>query len=297
MRIGFVGLGTMGRAMAARLVEAGHEVRVWNRSPGPAADLAARGAITVPTPADAGEGAEVLVSMLADDNATRSTVIDSGLIDALPKGAIHANMATVSVELAQDFTQLHAERGLGYVAAPVLGRANVAEAGQLQILAAGDPALLDRLEPLFSAMGSRTWMFGENPVQANAVKLAANFMIASAIGTMGEAATLAAGHGVAPSAFLEMVTSTVFAAPVYRTYGTAIAEEAFSPAGFRLELGLKDVKLALAAGEAARVPMGLAGILRDHFLDSLAHGEGDLDWAAVSRAVQRRAGQGPAGQA
>lgn len=291
MKIAFLGLGTMGLPMAANLIKAGYTVRGWNRSPAPAAQLAALGAQIAATPEEAAADADVLISMLADDAATRATVLDSQALAALKPGAIHVNMATISVTLAIELAALHQARNLGYIAAPVLGRVNVAEAGQLNILAAGDPGALATVQPLLDVLGQQTWHLGERPEQASAVKLAVNFMIASAIGTMGEAVALTQGHGVDKTEFLELVTSTVFAAPVYKGYGEAIAEERFEPAGFKLALGLKDVRLTLEAAEQAKVPLPLASTLRDAHIESLAHGEGHLDWAALSRTAARRAGQ------
>lgn len=291
MKIAFLGLGTMGLPMAANLLKAGHAVCGWNRSPAPAARLSALGAQVAATPNEAAADVDVLISMLADDAATRAAVLDSQALQVLKPAAIHVNMATVSVALAAELALLHEARGVGYVAAPVLGRVNVAEAGQLNILAAGDPKALAFVQPLLDVLGQKTWHLGERPEQANAAKLAVNFMIASAIGTMGEAAALVQGHGVDKAGFLELVTSTVFAAPVYKGYGQAIADERFEPAGFKLALGLKDVRLALEAAEQAHVPLSLASALRDAHIESLAHGEGHLDWAALSRTSARRAGQ------
>lgn len=291
MKIAFLGLGTMGLPMAVNLLKAGHAVCGWNRSPAPAARLSALGAQVAATPNEAAADVDVLISMLADDAATRAAVLESQALHALKPGAIHVNMATVSVALAAELALLNEARGVGYVAAPVLGRVNVAEAGQLNILAAGDPKALAVVQPLLDVLGQKTWHLGERPEQANAAKLAVNFMIASAIGTMGEAAALVQGHGVDKAGFLELVTSTVFAAPVYKGYGQAIADERFEPAGFKLALGLKDVRLALEAAEQAHVPLSLASALRDAHIESLAHGEGHLDWAALSRTSARRAGQ------
>ncbi|MEG1766862.1 MAG: NAD(P)-dependent oxidoreductase [Comamonas sp.] len=291
MKIAFLGLGTMGLPMAVNLLKAGHAVCGWNRSPAPAARLSELGAQVAATPNEAAADVDVLISMLADDAATRAAVLDSQALHALKPGAIHVNMATVSVALAAELALLHEARGVGYVAAPVLGRVNVAEAGQLNILAAGDPQALAVVQPLLDVLGQKTWHLGERPEQANAAKLAVNFMIASAIGTMGEAAALVQGHGVDKAGFLELVTSTVFAAPVYKGYGQAIADERFEPAGFKLALGLKDVRLALEAAEQAHVPLSLASALRDAHIESLAHGEGHLDWAALSRTSARRSGQ------
>jgi 3-hydroxyisobutyrate dehydrogenase-like beta-hydroxyacid dehydrogenase len=290
MKIAFIGLGTMGVPMALNLVRAGHNVRVWNRSAGPVHTLVAAGATGAATPAEIG-AVDVAFSILADDKATREVIVDGGVLAGLHPGAIHVNMATVSVQLARDFTLLHEANGAGYLAAPVLGRADVAAAGKLNILAAGKPALFERVQPLLDVLGQKTWRFGERPEQANAVKLAANFMIASAIEAMGEAAALAQGHDVPAADFLEMITSTIFAAPVYKGYGGIIAERKYQPPGFKLVLGLKDARLALEAAEGARVPMPFASVIKDNFLDGIAHGDGELDWAALARVAARRAGQ------
>jgi len=289
--IGFLGLGSMGQAMARRLIAAGHQVRVWNRSQGVVEMLADEGAIAATTPTDA--AAPVMISMLADDAAVRSTILMQGLLDALPRGAIHVNMATISVALAEELAAAHAERGLAYVAAPVLGRPDAAAAGSLHILVAGDAASIDTVRPLLEVLGQKLWFFGEQAQQANAVKIAANFCIGAAIEAMGESAALAQAHGVAPAALIELLTGTIFAAPVYRNYGGQIAQQRYTPAGFKLRLGLKDVKLALEASDAQQVPMPFASVLRDQLLDALAHGEGEQDWAALAQVSLRRAGRIP----
>jgi 3-hydroxyisobutyrate dehydrogenase-like beta-hydroxyacid dehydrogenase len=290
MDIGFLGLGTMGAPRARNLLRAGHTVHVWNRSPAPREALLKDGAHACDTPLDVAV-APILISMLANDEAVRSAVLDSGLLEALPEGAVHVNMATISVAFAQELATLHAGRGVAYVAAPVLGRVDVAEAGNLNILAGGDAAAIERVQPLLDVLGARTWRFGDAPGQANAVKLAANFCLASAIGTMAEAGALVRGHGVAQPDFLQMLGSTIFPGPVYQGYGGLIAREQYTPAGFKLGLGLKDVRLALAAGEAAHVPMPIASVLRDGLLEGVAHGDGDLDLAALAKVSARRAGQ------
>lgn len=288
MTVGFVGLGAMGQGMAASLLRAGHPVRVWNRSPGPVAALVAQGAQAADGPADA-FAAEAVVSMLADDAAVERLLLDPALL-AGARATVHVNMATVSVALAERAEALHAEHGIGYVAAPVLGRPPVAAAGELNILAAGAPEALARAEPLLAAMGRRTWHFGASPSQANTAKISTNFLLACAIESMAEACSLAEANGVRPTDLVEMLTGTLFPGPVYSGYGAMVAERRYEPAGFKLPLGLKDVDLALTAGAAARVPLPFGSVLRDAFLDALAHGDGEKDWAAVAAVARRRAG-------
>jgi len=290
MNIGFVGLGSMGQGMAGCLLGGGHQVTVWNRSQAPVEGLVAKGAVAAASPGEAVHG-DVLISMLADDFATRTVLLESGALAGAAQGLLHINMATVSIDFAREMTQWHAEHGLGYLAAPVFGRSDMAAVGQLNVLVAGDAAAQARAQPLFDLMGRKTWSLGQVAERANAVKLAGNFMIAAAIGAMGEAASLAQGYGVEPAVFLELMTGTLFAAPVYQGYGKLIAESKFEPAGFKAALGAKDVRLALAAGEATNTPMPLASMLRDQLIDAIAHGEGDLDWAVLGKVAARRAGR------
>ncbi|MFD7584134.1 NAD(P)-dependent oxidoreductase [Kitasatospora sp. NPDC059811] len=286
--IGFVGLGAMGRGMAGSLLRAGHAVRVWNRSPEPVAALVAEGAEAAGTLAEV-YAADTVVSMLANDEAVERLLLDPALL-AGAATTLHVNMASVSVGLAECAEVLHTEHGIGYLAAPVLGRPPVAAAGRLNILTAGAPELLARAEPLFAAMGERTWHFGASPRQANTAKISTNFLLACAIESMAEACSLAEAHGVRPTDLVEMLTGTLFPGPVYSGYGAMVAERRYEPAGFRLPLGLKDVGLALEAGAARNVPLPFGGILRDAFLDALAHGDADKDWAAVAAVARRRAG-------
>ncbi|MGA5816931.1 NAD(P)-dependent oxidoreductase [Kitasatospora sp. NPDC094028] len=286
--IGFVGLGAMGRGMAGSLLRAGHAVRVWNRSPEPVAALVAEGAEPAGSLAEV-FAADTVVSMLADDAAVERLLLDPALL-AGAKASLHVNMATVSLALAERAEALHTEHGIGYVAAPVLGRPPVAAAGRLNILAAGDSGLLARAEPLFAAMGQHTWHFGERPSQANTTKISVNFLLACAIESMAEACALAEANGVRPTDLIDLLTGTLFPGPVYSGYGAMVAERRYEPAGFRLPLGLKDVGLALDAGAAATVPLPFGSVLRDAFLDALAHGDGDKDWAAVASVARRRAG-------
>ncbi len=291
MQIGFIGLGGMGQAIAQRLLAAGHTLTVWNRSPQPAQALVAAGACVADSAAQAA-AQPILFSMLADGAALDAVLHAHGVLDALPADGVHVNMATVAVAHTQQLTALHAARGVGYVAAPVFGRPDAAAAGKLHVLAAGAPQTLARVQPLLAAIGERVWPFGDDPARASAVKLAGNFLLAAAIEAMAEASTLTQAHGVAPADFLGLMTQTLFACRAYQGYGELIAQQRYEPAGFRLRLGLKDVRLALEAGEMAQVPLPLAGLLRDNFLDALAHGSAELDWSALATVAARRAAQG-----
>jgi 3-hydroxyisobutyrate dehydrogenase-like beta-hydroxyacid dehydrogenase len=228
-------------------------------------------------------------SMLADDAALRAVLFDAGALEAMTKGAVHVNHATISVAFAKELAAKHRERGVGYVASPVFGRPDAAAAGKLHVLAAGAESDVARVRPLLEAIGQSVWPLGAEPERANAVKIAGNFMIASAIETMAEATALTRAYGVGAREFLDVMTGTLFAAPVFKTYGGLIAEKRFSPPGFGLKLGYKDAGLTLAAAGDARVPMPLAALIRDGFLDAIAHGDGELDWSALAEVAARRA--------
>jgi 3-hydroxyisobutyrate dehydrogenase-like beta-hydroxyacid dehydrogenase len=288
MKVGFIGLGAMGSAMSSNLIAAGHSVTVWNRSEAACAPLASLGARVASTPDRAAQG-DVLCSMLANDQAVREVFLEHALLDAMDRGMVHVNHATISVALAQELARAHEERGLAYVAAPVFGRPDMAAAAKLNILAAGAPAVIEKVQPLLQAMGSKVWPMGDAPERANVAKIAGNFMLASAIESMAEATALTRAYGVSAADFLEVMTNTLFAAPAYQGYGKLIAEQRFKPAGFALPLGYKDVGLALAAGDAARVPLPFAGVLRDSLLEALAAGDEELDWSALALVAARRA--------
>lgn len=289
MKAGFIGLGNMGLPMARNLLKAGHEVIVYNRTRERAESLRKEGAIVAEKATDACSS-DVLITMLADDKALRAVVFDGQFISSLGPGTVHVSMATISVALAQELTRAHAEAGKQFISAPVFGRPEAAEAAELAIVAAGPAKMIERCQALFDAMGQRTFIVGEEPSSANTVKLAGNFLILSVIESLGEAYALLRKSGVAPEKFLEIMTSTLFAASVYRTYGNLIAKEQFLPAGFKLPLGLKDVSLVLAAAADARAPMPVASLVRDHILAALAHGGEDLDWSSFAKISAENAG-------
>jgi 3-hydroxyisobutyrate dehydrogenase-like beta-hydroxyacid dehydrogenase len=288
MDVGFLGLGAMGSGMALQLIKAGHKVKAWNRSPEKVQELVTQGATAAETPQEAAQ-ADAIITMLADDDAIASVVIAGGLLETAPAHAVHIVMATISVAFAKELEKLHAARGLAYVAAPVMGRPDVAAGGELNILVAGKPEHIQKVQPLLDAMGKTTWPVGDEPHKANVVKLGMNFMLASAIESMSEVIALARRNDIPGATVVEILTNTLFAAPAYKVYGPAILDGTFKP-GFKLPLGLKDVRLALAAGEQSGAPMPFASVLRDNFVDAIAHGDGDKDWAAISKVALRRAG-------
>ena len=290
MNVGFIGLGNMGRGIAANLLKAGHAMVVYNRTRSHADPLAAQGARVAETPGDCCRG-DVVFTMVADDSALDAvTSGENGVLAALPAGSIHVSLSTISVALSERLAQAHARAGSVYVAAPVFGRPEAAAAAKLFVVAAGPAAALARCRPLFDAIGQRTYVLGEKAFVANAVKLAGNFMLAAAVESLGEAIALVRKYGVAPDQFLDLITSSVFTAPAYKIYGSLIAAEKYQPAGFRLPLGLKDVRLALAAGEAANVPLPLASLVRDRMITALARGYEEADWSVIGKISAESAG-------
>lgn len=289
MKIGFIGLGAMGRPMARNLLKAGHELTVYNRTRSRSEEAAKAGAKVSDTPAIA---AEIVITMLSDDQALEEVVFDK-LLNALPKGAIHVSMSTISVELSKRLAEAHQQKGQQYVSAPVFGRPDAAEAAKLFVVAAGPSADIARCQPLFDVMGQKTFVLGEEATLANVLKLSGNFLIASTLECFGEAFALIRKHGMDPQKYLEVLTGTVFTAPYHKSYGTMIAQDKYEPVGFRMPLGLKDVRLVLQAAENARVPMPVAGVLRDRYLSALARGWEEADWSAIARLAADNAGLKP----
>jgi 3-hydroxyisobutyrate dehydrogenase-like beta-hydroxyacid dehydrogenase len=282
MKVGFIGLGHMGSGMAARLVEAGHDVTVWNRTRAKTEPLRAKGASVADTPADACAAAEAVFTILADDHAVEEVTFgDDGILGALPQGAVHISSSTLSVAFTRRLAAAHGDAGQRFLAAPVFGRPDVAAAGQLFVVAGGEQATVNTVQPLLDVIGKRTFVMSDRPEAAALVKLSGNFLIASMIESVGEAMALVDRGGVDRRAYLDMLTSTLFDVPVYKGYGKLIAERKYEPAGFAAPLGQKDVRLALAAAEELRVPMPVASLLRDRLLRLLANGGEKLDWSAI----------------
>jgi 3-hydroxyisobutyrate dehydrogenase-like beta-hydroxyacid dehydrogenase len=277
----------MGGAIALNLVKAGHAVSVWNRSPDKTEALVAAGAQKAATPAEAASG-QVVFTMLSNDEAVEQVVFGANGILASPTRPIHVSMSTISLALAERLTAAHAE---AYVSAPVFGRPAAAESGKLFIVAAGAAEALSVCSPLFDAIGQRVFVVGDAPKSANLIKLCGNYMIMAAIESLAEAMTLAAKNGVEKANLLDVLTNTLFNAPIYKTYGEILLHETFEPAGFAAPLGLKDMNLVDAAALNARASMPILGILRGQLLTAIArHGEG-VDWSAIAKVVDENSGR------
>lgn len=291
MKVGFIGLGNMGSAIARNLIKAGHDLKVYNRTRSRAEAFAGLGATVVETPAEAVADREVVITMLADDIAVEDVIFAPGnAIEALPAGAVHISMSTISVGLSRRLAESHREKQQPYLVATVLGRPDAAAAGKLFILTAGSGEQIERCRPLFNVIGQKTFIVGDEPHVANVLKLATNFLFTTVIESLGEAFAFARKFGVDPHAFLDILTDSSFTAPVYRTYGNLIASDNFRPAAFKLPLGFKDNRLLIAAAEEAAVPMPMASLIHDRFVAALAQGLGDADWAAIAHISYQSAG-------
>jgi 3-hydroxyisobutyrate dehydrogenase-like beta-hydroxyacid dehydrogenase len=290
MNIGFIGLGNMGSGMAANLLKAGHHVIAYNRSQDKVEALAAHGAVPARSVAEAC-AADIVFTMLANDEAVEAVTFgDGGIVQSLKSGGIHVSASTISVGLCKRLTAAHADARQGFVAAPVFGRPDAAQAAKLFVVAAGDAARVEAVSPALDAIGQRTFVVSDQPEAASVVKLTGNFLIASVVEALGEAMALVAKAGVDKHEYLEILTSTLFGAPVYKTYGGLIAGAHFQPPGFAASLGQKDIRLVLAAAEDLNVPLPIASLLRDRFLTLLANGGADLDWSAVGALAAWEAG-------
>lgn len=284
MNVGFIGLGAMGAAMVPHLVSAGHSVSVWNRTP--AAAAAIQGIRVLASPVAAFENDAVL-TMLADDKAVRNVILDSGALASARPSCVHVMMSTISLALVEELVAAHRAAAIGYVAAPVFGVPAAAAKAQLNIVAAGAAGALATVQPLFDALGQKTWSLGDDPKRANVAKIAGNMMIALAIEAMGEATALTESHGLKAGDFLDIVTNTLFASPSYKRYGGFIASNSYEP-GFKLSLGLKDVNLALEAARATGTTLPGAEVVQSHMLEAVKLGLGAKDWSVLATMAQGR---------
>lgn len=291
MKIAFVGLGGMGAGMARNLAKAGHSLALFNRTRSRAERLRAEGATVAETSGQAASGADVVFTMVADDQALEDVVFGPGkILESLKPGSIHVSASTISVALSRRLATAHREKKQHYIAAPVFGRPDAALAATLFVVAAGEGSQIERCQPLFDAIGQKTFVVGDEATMANVVKLAGNFLITAVIESLAESFAFARKSGVDAGKVLEILTGTLFPAPLYKNYGAMLAAEKFEPVGFRLRLGAKDNRLVLAAAEEVGVPMPTASLVRDQFLSAIAQGMADDDWAAVARVIYKNAG-------
>jgi 3-hydroxyisobutyrate dehydrogenase-like beta-hydroxyacid dehydrogenase len=280
MDVGFIGLGKMGIAMARNLAKAGYRVRAWNRSP-----VEGTGLDLVKTASEAFQ-ADVAFTMLSDDAAVRAVVLEGGLLKGARKGSVHVGCSTISIAFAEELAARHAEAGIGYVSAPVFGRPDVAESAQLNVVVGGPESAIDKAAPLLAAIGKKTWVMGEHPAQANAAKIAGNMMIGMAVEAMAEATLLSEGNGVAPKAFFELVLEALFGCRVYQSYSAKIVAEEYSP-GFKMSLGLKDLRLAAEAAERAGKRLPMLDTVRNQMTEAVQAGLGDKDWSAIAEFMRQ----------
>lgn len=289
--VAVIGLGAMGKGLASRLLDTGHKVTVWNRTASAAEELVQRGAERAATPAAAVTPGGLVITMVANDAALEAVTVGAGgLLERLGTDGIHLSMSTVSPALADTLAERHAALGAHYLAAPVFGRPAAAGAGQVWVALAGAAAAKSRARAVLEHLARAVYDFGEPPSAANVVKLGGNFLIAAAIEAMGEAFALLEKNDVDRRQFHQLMADTIFACPIYQNYGRFILDQAFDPPGFKLELGYKDVNLALEAGAARQAPMPLASLLRDRFLSAMAKGRGGLDWTAIAKQAAEDAG-------
>lgn len=292
--IGFIGMGAMGSGIAANLLRAGHAVRVFNRTSEKTAPLVALGAAAVKHSEDVAESGGIVMTMVSDDVAIESLCTHSpSFVEKLGRGGLHISVSTISPAAARRLEDHHARLGVAFVSAPVFGRPDAAAAAKLWICLAGPAAAKTRAVPVLNAIGQGIFDFGEDPGAANVIKLCGNFLIASALESLSEATVLAEKNGIRGEQFAEMMGKTLFACPVYQGYSKQIAEKRFEPAGFRLALGLKDINLALLTAASVAVPMPIASVLRDRWIESIAKGRENMDWSAVALAVAEDAGLNP----
>ena len=291
MKVGFIGLGRMGGVMTRRLIDAGHEVGVYNRNADKAKPLVDAGAKAVSSIKAAAQFGDAVFTMVSDDAAVLQVVGQpGGLKDSLPKGGIHICAGTHSVSAIQKLKEIHAEAGQFLIASPMLGRPEVVAAGQAGTVVGGPPDAVARCRPLFTAIAPRVVDAGPEPAGAAVIKIANNFVLGCAIEALGEGFALVRKYGVAPEVFFGVLTEGLFNCSAYKSYGKIITDQKYLPAGQRAMNGLKDANLALAAAEAVGVPLPSGNVWRDRLVGAVAHGEGEHDWAVMAHDQARASG-------
>ena len=288
-KITFLGLGNLGMPIAESLIKSGFELTVWNRTKSKADPLAALGAKVVTTPLEAITPGGIVFSVLADDAAVEE-IFSLELIEKLGEGGIHVSMSTIAPETARQLAKIHSWSKVSYVAAPIFARPEAVVAKVGNICVSGDPEVRERIKPILQTFVKGIYDFGDDPGAANVVKLAGNFMIAASLEMMGEAFTMAEKNGIPRQDIYEMLTQTLFAAPVFQNYGKIVAQQVYEPVAFRLPLGLKDINLTLKTASDVHVPMPMADLIRNRFISAIARGRDNLDWGALAQGASDDAG-------
>ncbi|MEH7119358.1 NAD(P)-dependent oxidoreductase [Neobacillus vireti] len=290
-KIGFIGLGNMGQPMVKNLIKAGYKVKVYNRTPNKASEVVAAGAEQVNRPCDVVTPDGIVVTMVSNDQALEELIFGSdGIGEKLGKNGIHLSMSTVAPDTSRKIAEFQKEKGSFYIASPVFGRPDAAAAQKLWILSSGNKEARERVKPVQESMGQRVFDLGDEPGNANVVKLGGNFMIMAAMEAMAEAFNLAEKNGMDRQTVAEVYSSTLFNCTVYNGYGAMIAKKMFEPAGFQLALGLKDCNLVLDEANSTKTPMPLGNLLHNRLLSSAAKGRGNLDWSALTKMANEEAG-------
>jgi 3-hydroxyisobutyrate dehydrogenase-like beta-hydroxyacid dehydrogenase len=291
VNVGFIGLGRMGQGMARRILSGGHHLAVHDVVMSQVAGIAALGATAAATVADACKDRDVVVTMLVEDAAVIDVALrPGGIRDSLPAGAIHVAMGTHGVATIRTLASGHGNANQFLVAAPVLGRPDLAASGQLGIVTAGPDTAVQRCQPLFEVIGRRTFHAGAEPEAATVVKLANNLVLGCAMVAMGEGFSLVRKYGVETQVLYDVMTEGLFSAPAYKGYGKTMVDQTYDNVGSPITVGLKDANLIQAAADIARVPLPGFNVYRDRLLGAVAHGDGDKDQAALAREQARASG-------
>ena len=291
MKVGFIGLGRMGHGMAEQILGAGYDLAIYDQVPKLLEKLGSAGATVARSVAEVVADRDLVITMLPHDEALEELAFSKkGLLKYMAKGAIHMPSGTHGIKIIRQLTNAHKEAGQTLVAGHVLGRPDLASKGQLTIVSGGPPNILKHLQPIFDVLGKQTFIAGDEPQTATAVKIANNFVLGCAIEAIGESMSLVRKFGVTPAMFQQVLIEGLFGSPAYQIYGQIIVDEAYEKVGASVHIGLKDTNLALAAGEAVDVPLPCANVVRDRLLGAKAHGEGDLDWAVMAREQARASG-------
>jgi 3-hydroxyisobutyrate dehydrogenase-like beta-hydroxyacid dehydrogenase len=291
VNVGFIALGRMGQGMAGRILDAGHDLLIFDQIEENLKGLHSRGAVIADSLAEVCHQRDVVISMLPHDGALAGVALgEGGLLEVMPTGMTHMAMGTHSVDQINAVNKAHTDAGQTFIAAPVLGRPDLAAQGLISIVPAGPSEAVEKMQPLFDAMSKQQFMAGEQPQSSTAVKIANNFMLGSAIENMGEAFALVRKLGVKPELFFDVLTKGLFSAPAYEVYGSMIVEQNWDSHGATAVIGLKDADLVVAAGKSADMELPSVEIWREHLAKAIERGEGNLDWAVMAKEQARKSG-------